>query len=48
MQIMLFSCQNYEQESFSTANSAGAFTLSFQPSRLTLSTAALALSLIHI
>lgn len=42
MQIMLFSCQNYEQESFSAANSAGAFTLSFQPSRLTLSTAALA------
>lgn len=42
MQIMLFSCQNYEQESFSGANSTGAFTLSFQPSRLTLSTAALA------
>lgn len=42
MQIMLFSCQNYEQESFSAANSAGSFTLTFQPSRLTLSTAALA------
>ena len=42
MQIMLFSCQNYEQESFSAANATGAFTLSFQPSRLTLSTAALA------
>ena len=42
MHIMLFSCQHYDQDSFLAANAAGAFTLSFQPSRLTLATAALA------
>ena len=42
MHIMLFSCQHYDQDSFSAANAAGAFTLSFQPSRLTPATAALA------
>lgn len=42
MHIMLFSCQHYDQDSFSAASAAGAFTLSFQPSRLTPATAALA------
>lgn len=42
MHIMLFSSQQYEQDSFTAANASNAFSLSFQPSRLTPATATLA------
>lgn len=42
MRTLLFSCQHYDQESFTQAASDSALDLHFQPTRLTLDTAPLA------